>query len=286
MPAKTTDQNIYSALASALGDIPTISKDRTANVPTKGGGSYSYSYADLATIMETVRPILAKHGLALVQSPTTRYDEAAGTFMVGISTVIYHSSGEQIAGHLDLPCPGRTDRDGVVHQPGPQDIGSAITYGRRYALAMLGVVTEDDDDGAQAQRGSQASRSSHGQQRRPSDRPITEKQLGRVWAILGKKSGNDREVAKTILRAACGAVGYSTDNSLKNLPMSLYDGLVESIEGWDPDLASQDPADRGGAGAASAAPVPAGGTTDGTGGPSAGDPIRDQEPPEDYDDPF
>jgi hypothetical protein len=87
-------------------------------------------YADLTSVWDACRESLTKNGLAVTQ-PTDVTDSG-----VIIETVLLHKSGEWIAGRLLLK-PTKQD---------PQGIGSAITYGRRYALAaMVGISPEDDD---------------------------------------------------------------------------------------------------------------------------------------------
>ena len=128
-------KELAAALAAFQAEAPTVSKGKTAKVPTKAGGSYSYTYANLADVVEAAYPLLSKHGLSFscVPRPTERGYELAG--------VLLHSSGEKLEG--SLPLSGNT----------PQELGSALTYMRRYLLgAMTGLVTDDDDDGAAASR--------------------------------------------------------------------------------------------------------------------------------------
>lgn len=88
-------------------------------------------YTDLATLWEHCRPVLAENGLAIVQT----FEEATGC--IAITTTLLHTSGEYIGGTLTLPMDKQT----------PQAAGSAITYGRRYAMAaILGMVSDEDDD--------------------------------------------------------------------------------------------------------------------------------------------
>jgi ERF superfamily len=121
---------LHKALAQAQGEFPTIPKDQTADA-----GSYTYAYADLATIIHLVRPILAKHGLALIQ----RLESPNGT--PAIRTELLHADGASIAGSFPI---------GDIPQ-NVQQLGSKITYLRRYTVvAMLGLAAGDDDDGRQA----------------------------------------------------------------------------------------------------------------------------------------
>ena len=129
-------KELAAALAAFQAEAPTVSKGKTAKVPTKAGGSYSYTYANLADVVEAAYPLLSKHGLSFSCVPRNR--EAGGYELVGI---LLHSSGESLEG--SLPLSGNT----------PQELGSSLTYMRRYLLgAMTGLVTDDDDDGAAASR--------------------------------------------------------------------------------------------------------------------------------------
>jgi len=129
---------LSSALVSAMGDLSDIRKGKEAKVQMKSGGSYGYKYADLADTIQQIRPVLAQHGLAVLQSPVSHDNDT-----VSIYTTIIHSSGQQLTfGPLTLPA-GRT----------AQETGSAITYGRRYALlSCLGLAAEDDDGATAAPR--------------------------------------------------------------------------------------------------------------------------------------
>lgn len=114
---------LAEALAHAQAEIENAVKDHS-------NPFFKSKYADLASVWGACRAPLAKNGLAIVQTTTGDPDR------VNIITTLAHASGEWIRGTLSLR-PVKTD---------PQAIGSAITYGRRYALAAIaGVATEDDD---------------------------------------------------------------------------------------------------------------------------------------------
>ena len=132
----TSEPNLASALAAFQAEVPVIPKNKTATVPMKSGGRYTYTYASLADVMTVAGPLLGKHGLAFTAIPD-RLDDG-GLVLVGR---IMHTSGETIEGSLPL-------RGGT-----PQELGSSLTYMRRYLLGCLtGVVTDDDLDGALAER--------------------------------------------------------------------------------------------------------------------------------------
>jgi hypothetical protein len=122
-----------AAFVAAQEDMPHISKSQKAEIPTKSGGKYEYSYAPLPDIIDAVRPILAKHGLAQAQ------DVVASNGVVVVTTRIYHKAGHaETFGPLHLHAGGDA-----------RAAGSAITYARRYALcAALGISPDTDTDAA------------------------------------------------------------------------------------------------------------------------------------------
>ena len=90
-------------------------------------------YASLGAIINAVRLPLARHGISAVQTVST--DGGA----VGVTTTLLHASGEWMAETAMSALPDRAT---------VQQLGSVITYLRRYALASItGIVGEDDDDG-------------------------------------------------------------------------------------------------------------------------------------------
>lgn len=123
---------LHAALVKAQAEFPAAPK-------SSRNTHFHSSFANLPTVVETVRPILAAHGLAFVQT----FDAAEDA--VTVRTIIIHESGETLdCGPLRLR-PVKGD---------PQAAGSAITYARRYSLmAALGIVADDDDDGNAASHG-------------------------------------------------------------------------------------------------------------------------------------
>jgi hypothetical protein len=130
-PYPDEEKALNAALAKAQGEFPAIAKSKTATVRMKAGGTYTYTYADLADILAAVRPVLAKHGLALIQ----RLENSGG--QPSIRTELRHTEGAVIAASFPIGSTNGT----------PQELGSLLTYLRRYALtAMLGIAAEDDND--------------------------------------------------------------------------------------------------------------------------------------------
>lgn len=131
---KTTHANIAAALAAFQAEVPKVEKGATAKVETRTGGSYTYQYADLAVVTEIAMPLLGRHGLAFTTRPTLIGDRFA------LHYALIHEGGEVIEGEYPLQDPT---------QMKPQEVGSAITYARRYTFcAVTGIAPGGDDDDA------------------------------------------------------------------------------------------------------------------------------------------
>ena len=115
---------LFAALSAAQGEIENASKN-AANPHFKS------RYADLAEVLNTVRPTFSKHGLSVIQS--TEFDGA----LVSVTTTIAHADGGYVTAKASC-VPAKTDAQGV---------GSATTYLRRYSLASCAGIAQEDDDG-------------------------------------------------------------------------------------------------------------------------------------------
>jgi ERF superfamily len=145
MQQSTEIKNLADALGKFQKDVENVKKDAT-------NPFFKSKYASLENIIDTVRPPLAKHGLSFSQFP----DGA------GLTTILMHSSGEWIQATSSMAAKDQT----------PQGQGSAITYLRRYTLSsVLGLATEDDDDGNAASKAPEASKTAPRATKPPEKRP-------------------------------------------------------------------------------------------------------------------
>lgn len=133
-PVKTPAVTFAEAFVKLQAEIRPAIKDAT-------NPAFRSKYADLGAVWEAVKGPLHDNGFAVIQSP-----DFDGETM-WLATTIMHTSGEYRMGRYPIR----------PIKPDPQGFGSAITYARRYSLsAMLGVISEEDDDGnAASQRPSQ-----------------------------------------------------------------------------------------------------------------------------------
>jgi len=131
---KTSEQTneIAAALAKAQGSMKNPEKNKTANIPMKNGGKYSYNYADLPNTFDTVRASLSGNGLS--HTFATTIDHQGGDTVC--TCRLSHSSGQWYESEAFLP--GSSDIKGMA---------ANLTYLKRYLFSgLVGVAGEDDMD--------------------------------------------------------------------------------------------------------------------------------------------
>lgn len=139
---------------------------------------FKSKYADLAAVLNVVRPVFSKHNIAIVQLPSFSAPIAS------VETMLIHESGEFISNICFAP----------VSKQDAQGIGSAITYLRRYSLAaMCGIAQEDDDANGSVGHGQEPKKPAPPTQPKPQTKPTTE---------VKKLSNDEREMGVKDMKAA------------------------------------------------------------------------------------
>lgn len=134
---RTARKAFDSAMAEAKAKIPVIVKNRKVDFETERGGRTNYSYEDLASIAETVTPILAEYGLSYRFRTSSPPNEP-----ITVTCIISHRLGHSEENTLQGP------RDESGKKNSIQAIGSTLTYLQRMTLkAALGLAAAADDDG-------------------------------------------------------------------------------------------------------------------------------------------
>jgi len=124
-PYNQQDPALCSALVKAIAETQNVMAD--AQNPF-----HKNSYATLGAHLQQIKPIFAKHGLAILQFPIGSGD------VIGVNTIILHKDGGEINRVCTIPA-----TEGLK----AQEAGSIFSYLRRYALAAVAGVATDDDDG-------------------------------------------------------------------------------------------------------------------------------------------
>lgn len=93
---------------------------------------FKSKYADLGSVMEACKEALNAEGITVLQPVTTTADGKHA-----VETVLLHESGEFISSTMTLE----------LTKTNMQDLGSAISYARRYSIQSLVFIPAEDDDG-------------------------------------------------------------------------------------------------------------------------------------------
>jgi hypothetical protein len=131
MEQQPSRAKLFAALSQAQSEIKAIPK-------TGKNPHFKSNYAEIDVACNYVYPILAKHGLSIIQLGYLNGERHM------LKTILGHASGESV--ESDWPVAPISMK--------PQEIGSATTYARRYSLmAITGLTAElEDDDGAAASK--------------------------------------------------------------------------------------------------------------------------------------
>jgi len=126
------------ALFAALGDVDRVKTDSENDFFKKKGNPSKY--AGLPITVETLEPIFRKHGILVIQGSErdgNEYRDRGQDVALHLTHELRHvESGQFRIYTLTLPLSAQN----------PQQLGSAITYGRRYLHQLVaGAIVEDDD---------------------------------------------------------------------------------------------------------------------------------------------
>lgn len=114
---------ILPALHKARSQFVKVKKDRQ-NTHLKN------KYATLDSVLDAITPALTENKLMIMQD-SERVESA-----MRVETTVIHISGQWAKFYFDIP----------IVKNDPQGVGSAFTYGRRYALAAAFGLSQADDD--------------------------------------------------------------------------------------------------------------------------------------------
>ena len=124
MNKSTSIKFLAVAMSKAQGEMGGASKG-------KENPFFKKKYADLGSVVQSVKEPFANNGLSYVQFPI----EDGGR--IGIETILMHESGEWLSNSFTVQ----------LSKQDAQGAGSAITYCRRYSLQAIAGIPSEDDDG-------------------------------------------------------------------------------------------------------------------------------------------
>lgn len=196
-------KELAAALAKFQGEIK-----NPANTATNP--FFKSKYAPLNDVLNTVRPILSKNGLSVVQAPS-----GDGQNII-VSTTLIHESGEWI----EFP-----ELVLKADKPTAQGAGSAITYARRYAIsAILGISSEDDDGNNAEIKDSSINKNEdkNTSTNKTTKKNLSDKQIARLYAIASSASIDADTVKDQVKR--------KYNKEISDLTKEEYDAVCTGYE--------------------------------------------------------
>jgi hypothetical protein len=187
---------LLPALLAARKRFRPVVKESSAQIRA----GQPYHYADLQTVIDSTMPALVDNNLLVLQVIDAEQSQ--------LVTRLAHVSGQWVESRFPLN-----------FDQGPQHVGSALTYGRRYSLLALLCVAAEDDDGASAQQAAPSPA-----RRAGSPRTITERQVDKLYATAHAHGWTDDDVAKHL------AFRYKVTSSAE-IKMADFDELLKLLEG-------------------------------------------------------
>jgi len=136
----------YDAKSEFQSKKPTIKKTSKVGYTSRNSNTKTqYSFAPLSEIQKQVDPILAELGFSYDYKQT---DEKGS---ITITCVLSHRLGHSETSSLTAPHDNSGGKNAI------QSIGSTVSYLKRYTLTnIIGLSTEDDDDGASTMTAAEA----------------------------------------------------------------------------------------------------------------------------------
>jgi hypothetical protein len=191
-------------LATALAKAQSVMK---AAVINKQNPHFKNKYADLASVFEAVRKPLTDNGLSITQTTQLR----DGMFL--LVTTMGHVSGQWRRSEYPLPLGAK-----------PQELGSALTYGRRYSLsAICGIAADEDDDGEAAHANGNGTSTVIGE-------PLTEGELIELMEAADAKECPAERLLQFLNSKR--PKGHPEAKSISEIPGNRHDEILEAITLW------------------------------------------------------
>jgi hypothetical protein len=206
--ASAETDKLFDALAKAQAEIETAEKDSE-------NPHFNSTFANLASVWRACRAQLSKLGISITQWPIPASRQGHVAMLTRVTL------GDQWASSgMEMP---------VAAPGGPQQVGSSMTYLRRYMLSSVaGVAPDEDDDDGNAAQGSGKPEGSKppGKPVPPKDaKPPSEAQIKRLFTIA--KTGPDGWTNEQIKEYI--GIKYKID-STKDLTRAQYDEFVGLVE--------------------------------------------------------
>lgn len=209
MNQSTEINELAAALAKAQGKISHAAKDNV-------NPHFKSKYADLASVLDACRDPLSQNGIAVSQLPAKQ----DGSWV--LITRLIHSSGQWIQGEVPI----------LSSKQDAQGFGSGMTYARRYGLASVVGIAQDDDDGNAASQPVQRQAPQQAKAKK-NEAPVGQQEVSALFDLTAKK-GLKNDDLKSIMKGLYGI------ESSKEMKVWQYQELTVLISTKSLDLIGQE----------------------------------------------
>ena len=176
---------IMPAIIAAQSNIKHAQKDAS-------NSHFKNNYATLESVIDATKDELLKQKIIVIQAHT------ASNSLV---TTLAHESGEFIQSEMSL----------IMSKQDMQQLGSATTYARRYAIVSMLNISQEDDDGD----GASQPESTYTPKPVENKAPIAPPQASGDYVIQGRGSLKGKALKELSLNVIQGNVTYWQDRSKK-----------------------------------------------------------------------
>lgn len=191
--------------ATMQSELPSVARSK------KGQNS---KYATLEDIITSTRSILQKYGFATSFETDTQLGANKDDNFVRVTAVLIHRLGHSTSTSLLVPF----DFSGNKGSNYAQAMGSAVSYGKRYALcALLNIATHDDDDGMASSQ----------------DNKVTTAQKKHLQNLYDRLSDDIKLIIDGNLINAFGSA------KLSNIPLNQYQSVLMDLQNYQGAVAHQ-----------------------------------------------
>ncbi|MEA5626882.1 ERF family protein [Nostoc sp. UHCC 0251] len=224
----TPTPQLNAALAKAKAEIPAILANRNVKIPTKSGREINFTYAELEEIQPKITPALSTYGLAIAHQMIFLEEKYC------LLSSLRHESGEQIDSIFPL----------LNNFADPKEIGTQISYGRRYNILCLldiTIVEPDSQDFQEIKRKiARDIKQEAGLTQKPREKEgsilhdmsgvsgimtITEPQAKRLWAI----AKNELKLSESDVRSVL--AGFNLERTA-DIPTQKYDVVIQAMRDY------------------------------------------------------
>lgn len=192
--ARKAEMAFNAAFAEMQSEMPEIAERGQIKVQNE----VRSKYALFEDINDAIKPILQKHGFAIMFKTATTKDT------VSVIPILVHRDG-----HREVGEPVELGADTSGSKNSVQSIGSSVSYAKRYGLlALLNITTRGEDDDGNA----------------GGAKPITESQSADLQALLEETKTDKGRLLKYVSAKARREI-----KTLEQIPASLYADAVAAV---------------------------------------------------------